>query len=109
MKVLLDHNVPRTLRTLIAGHEVLTAREQGWDRLINGDLIKAAAEAGFQAMLTTDADLRYQQNEATLPLRIIIMLAKNNTHDELSLLIPDVLHVLAQDGSKFVEVGSRRK
>ena len=109
MKILLDDNVPRALRTFFSEHQVSTAREKGWDRLVNGELMKAAAEAGFEVLLTTDANLRYQQNEAVLPLRVIVLLAKNNTLDELSTLVPEVLRVLSSSTAKLVEVGTRRK
>ena len=38
------------------------ARSQGWDRLTNGQLLKAAEDAGFDVLLTTDKNLPYQQN-----------------------------------------------
>jgi hypothetical protein len=41
---------------------VVEATERGWDRLTNGDLIAAAEDAGFEVLLTTDKNMRYQQN-----------------------------------------------
>ena len=41
---------------------MVEAIDRGWDRLSNGDLIAAAEAAGFDVLLTTDKNLRYQQN-----------------------------------------------
>ena len=40
----------------------MEAIERGWDRLVNGELIAAAEAAGFELLLTTDKNMRYQQN-----------------------------------------------
>jgi hypothetical protein len=47
------------LRELLIGHEVSTAFEMGWSKLDNGKLL-AAAEAAFDALVTTDQSLRHQ-------------------------------------------------
>jgi len=41
---------------------VVEAIERGWDRLVNGELIAAAEAAGFDLLITTDKNIRYQQN-----------------------------------------------
>ena len=41
---------------------VVEAIERGWDRLVNGELIAAAEAPGFELLLTTDKNIRYQQN-----------------------------------------------
>jgi hypothetical protein len=53
--------MPGDLRALLADDEVRTARQMGWDRLTNGALL-AAAGAGFDAMITADRGMRYQQH-----------------------------------------------
>ena len=62
MRILLDHNTPAPLRYWLLGHQVETAYERGWSELTNGDLLRMAKEAGFDAMITTDKGIRYQQN-----------------------------------------------
>jgi len=52
------------IRPYLEGHTVRTAAQEGWDKLRNGDLLTAAEEAGFDLSLTTDKDIRYQQNLA---------------------------------------------
>ena len=60
--MLLDHNLPKRLRGLLPGHDVKTAREMRWDALKNGALLDGAARAGFNAVLSIDKNLRYEQN-----------------------------------------------
>jgi hypothetical protein len=62
MRILFDHGTPSGIAKSISAHEVTEARERGWDRLSNGDLLTAAEDAGFDVLLTTDKRIRYQQN-----------------------------------------------
>jgi hypothetical protein len=72
MKILFDHGTPVPLRRTLTGHEVSTAYEMGWAKLGNGDLL-AAAEKSFDAFITTDQNLRYQQNLAGRRLAILVL------------------------------------
>jgi len=60
MLVLFDNGTPAPLRHALTGHTVVEAIERGWDRLANGELIAAAEAAGFELLLTTDKNMRYQ-------------------------------------------------
>jgi hypothetical protein len=62
MLILFDNGTPAPLRDALKGHIVVEAVERGWDRLTNGELIAAAETAGFDILLTTDKNMRYQQN-----------------------------------------------
>ena len=62
------------LRKALAGHAVETAFERGWSTLQNGLLIAAAEAAGFQVFVTTDRNLKYQQNLATRTIAIVVLL-----------------------------------
>src|ERR1700743_2671146 len=62
MRVLFDNSTPRGLARELSGHTVTEARERGWDRLENGELLKAAEQAGFEVLVTPDQNIRYQQN-----------------------------------------------
>ena len=55
------------------GHTVSTAAHEGWDRLQNGELLNAAEAAGFDVLLTTDKNIRYQQNLADRKIAIIVL------------------------------------
>ena len=62
MLILFDNGTPAPLRYALKGHAVVEAFERGWDRLLNGELIGAAEAEGFDVLLTTDKNIRYQQN-----------------------------------------------
>ncbi len=62
MRVLFDHGTPTPLITFLEGHTVTKAKDRGWDRLSNGDLLTAAEDAGFHVLVTADKNIRYQQN-----------------------------------------------
>ncbi|MCX6951730.1 MAG: hypothetical protein NTV51_06050 [Verrucomicrobia bacterium] len=74
MRILFDQGTPVPLRRSLVGHQVVTAFEQGWGTLQNGDLLAAAEAAGFEAIVTTDQNLRYQQNLAERKLAILVLL-----------------------------------
>ncbi len=62
MRVLFDHDAPAPLIGLLQGHTITKAKDRGWDTLGNGDLLTAAEDAGFDVLVTTDKNIRYQQN-----------------------------------------------
>jgi hypothetical protein len=62
MRVLFDHGTPAPLIAFLEGHTVTKAKDRGWDRLSNGDLLTAAEDAGYDVLVTTDKNIRYQQN-----------------------------------------------
>jgi predicted nuclease of predicted toxin-antitoxin system len=72
MRVLFDQGTPVPLRTFLIGHVVSTAHEQGWSELKNGELL-AAAEPSFDVFVTTDRNLRYQQNLSDRRLSILVL------------------------------------
>lgn len=73
MKVLFDQGTPVPLRAALAGHVVETANERGWSRLQNGALLRQAEESGFEVFVTTDRNLRYQQNLGGRRLAIVVL------------------------------------
>ena len=75
MKILFDHGTPAPLRRDLHGHAVDTAKERGWDRLGNGDLLDVAESEGYELLITTDQSMRYQQNLAHRPLSVIVLLS----------------------------------
>jgi hypothetical protein len=73
MRVLFDQATPVPIRPFLTGHTVGTAAHEGWDRLRNGELLDAAEVAGFDVLLTTDKNMRYQQNLAGRKIAIIVL------------------------------------
>lgn len=109
MRLLLDHCVPKKIGRLLAGHAATTARSAGWDGLENGFLMRAAAEAGFDALVTADRNLRYQQDPAALPIGVLVLIAPRNTFEELALCFPAALEALSgMQPRTIVEVRATR-
>ena len=73
MKILFDQGSPVPLRQHLDAHEVETVAERNWSKLENGDLLSAAEEEGFEIFLTTDQNLRYQQNLAGRRIAILVL------------------------------------
>ncbi len=72
MRVLFDQGTPVPLRHVLTEHAVSTAHELGWSDLDNGALLDAA-ESAFDALVTTDRQLRYQLNLAGRTLAILVL------------------------------------
>jgi predicted nuclease of predicted toxin-antitoxin system len=77
MKVLFDQGTPVPLRNHLPNHIVETAYEKGWSNLKNGDLLIQAEAEGFDALITTDQNLRYQQNLSGRRISIIVLPTTN--------------------------------
>jgi hypothetical protein len=72
VEILLDHGTPAPLRRAFTDHAVATAYEKGWAGLKNGELLTAAEDV-FDVLVTTDQNLRYQQNLAGRRLAILVL------------------------------------
>ena len=72
MRILFDQGTPAPLRQSLPSHEVKTAFEMGWAELENGDLL-AKADGNFDLLITTDRNLRHQQNLANFKLAILVL------------------------------------
>ena len=75
MRVLFDQGTPVPLRRYLSGHSVETAYERGWSQLANGDLLTCAEQEGYEVLVTTDRNLRYQQNLAGRRIAIVVLLS----------------------------------
>lgn len=73
MRVLFDQGTPAPLRRLLVDHDVATAYEQGWSTLKNGELLAAAEAAGFEVLVTTDTNLRYQQDLTSRSIAVVVL------------------------------------
>lgn len=73
MRILFDHATPRGIARCLSGHTVITAKDQGWDTLGNGDLLAAAEQAGFDVILTADKNMRYQQNLEGRRIALVVL------------------------------------
>ena len=75
MKILLDQGTPAPLRRFLQEHSVDTAFELGWSDLLNGELLDAAEESGYELLITTDQQLHHQQNLAGRELAVLVLLS----------------------------------
>ena len=73
MLILFDHGAPRGVARALRSHTIVTAISHGWDRLTNGALLKAAEEAGFDLLFTTDNGIRYQQNLRNRRIALVVL------------------------------------
>jgi predicted nuclease of predicted toxin-antitoxin system len=95
VRVLLDGNLPRTFAALLPGHRVETIHQRRWSDL-DDRLLLDAAEGEYDAFLTADQSLRFQQNLRGRRLRIVVIRARGNSLPFLVPLAPGVLTVLAE-------------
>ena len=75
MKILFDQGTPVPLRGHLPGHEIDTAYELGWSQLQNGELLNATEQRGYEVLITTDRNLRHQQNLSGRELAILVLLS----------------------------------
>lgn len=75
MRILFDQGTPAPLRQHLARHTIDTAFERGWSNWHNGALLDAVEQEGYDLLITTDQNLRYQQNLADRQLAIIVLLS----------------------------------
>ncbi|MEQ1858524.1 MAG: hypothetical protein ABMA13_01160 [Chthoniobacteraceae bacterium] len=77
MRILFDQGAPVPLRQWLSAHEVETAWQRGWSELSNGDLLAAAEAADFDLLITTDRNLRYQQDLSARRIAILVLMIAN--------------------------------
>ncbi len=73
--MLFDQGTPVPLRHHLSDHQISTAHELGWGSLKNGELLQQADGSGFTVLLTTDQNLKYQQNLASRNIAIAVLIA----------------------------------
>ena len=73
MKILFDNGAPNPIARSLIGHDVTFARKIGWHELENGELIQKAEEAGYELLLSTDKNIRYQQNLTGRKIALVVL------------------------------------
>ncbi len=89
MRILFDHGTPSGIGGSLVNHEVTEAIDRGWDKISNGDLLRVAESAGFDLLLTTDKNIRYQQNLTGRTIAIVVL--RNSTWRVVRLYLDRVL------------------
>ncbi len=94
MKLLLDENLPKRLKSDFPEHEIYTVRDMGWDGQSNGALMQSLIAAGFDVLLTFDKNLQYQQNFDRYQIPVLVLNASNNTYVVLKELVSPIKKIL---------------
>jgi predicted nuclease of predicted toxin-antitoxin system len=77
VRILVDESLPRGVRDLLHGHDVVTVPDRGWRSTKNGELLRLASQE-FDVFVTADQNLEHQQNVAALPLAVVVLVAPSN-------------------------------
>jgi predicted nuclease of predicted toxin-antitoxin system len=101
VRVLLDEQLPVELATELTGHEVQTVTGIGWQGLTNGEVLRQA-RIQFEAFVTMDRTLEFQQNLSAAGFGVVLIRARSNRMRDLRPLVPEILRAL--DGIKAGEL-----
>ena len=95
MRLLLDECVPKRLKRELPSHDARTVQDLGWAGIKNGALLRLA-NGQFDALVTVDQGIEYQQNLSGLSISVVVMMASSNDVDDLRPLLPGVEEALAK-------------
>jgi len=73
MKILFDNGTPWPIARSLSGHQISYARRIGWHELKNGEPIQRAEDAGYEVLLTSDKNIRYQQNLSGRRIALVVL------------------------------------
>lgn len=96
MRLLLDENLPKRLKHDLSEHEIYTASEKGWTGISNGKLLELLMENDFDALLTFDKNLQYQQNFNKYTIAVLVLNTSDNSYMTLKALVPKIKGVLGR-------------
>jgi hypothetical protein len=103
MRVLFDQGTPVPLRKHLGSHEVSTAYELGWGSLENGVLLQQAESHGFEVLVTTDQNLKYQQNLVNRKIAVVVLSTTSWPRIQKSILaIVEAIGTIQENG--YVEI-----
>jgi len=83
MKLLLDECIPRSFKRHLLGHDCQTVPELGWAGKKNGELLSLAETSGFDAFLTIDHGIEYQQNLSARRIAIVLIKSRSSRLQDL--------------------------
>jgi len=103
MKILFDQGTPVPLRRSLPEYDVDTAAESGWSTVQNGDLLQLAESNGYGVLITTDQNLRYQQNMTGRRIGIVVLM--KTSWPKIRQRVPEIIAAIQQAGDgAYVEV-----
>jgi len=95
VRVLLDEQLPVDLAEVLSGHSVDTVVSRGWAGIKNGDLLQRM-RGEYDALLTMDRGIEFQQNLSGQPFGVLLLRAPSNRIVHLRPLVPTILDVLSR-------------
>jgi hypothetical protein len=103
MKLLFDQGTPVPLRHHLSNHTIEATYEKGGSNIKNGVLLTAGEAEGFAALITTDQNLRYQQNLAGRQISIVVLLTTSwpRIKNQIDLIAQEINNL--QPGS-YIEI-----
>jgi hypothetical protein len=96
MRLLLDECVPRPIKRDLVGHDVHHVVDMGWSSKRNGELLRLMVAERFEALLTVDQNLEFQQNLRASGVGVVVVLARTNRLKELRPIVPEMIEALAK-------------
>ena len=103
MRVVFDQGTPVPLRDQLSGHQISTAYELGWAGLSNGELLQHAESHGFEVLVTTDQNLKYQQNLSDRTIAIVVLSA--TSWPRIQKVLPDIVEAIGSiEPNGYIEV-----
>jgi len=106
VRILFDNGAPNAIVKILVGHEVTFSRAIGWHEFRNGELILQAEEAGYDLLLTTDKNIRYQQN--LLRRKIALVVLGNSQWPQVRLHLEEIAAAVnASTPGSYTEVAIR--
>ena len=96
MRLLLDECVPRKFKDALPGHDASTAQEMGWSGKRNGEILRLMREHRFDAFITVDQNVAFQQDVAASGIAVVVLAARTNRLKDLLPLAPAALKRLSQ-------------
>jgi hypothetical protein len=93
VKIILDECVDWRLARDLSKHDVKTARQIGWAAVGNGELLNLASPE-FDAFITVDRNLSFQQNIGSFSIAVLVLHGKTNRLADLKPLVPSLLTAL---------------
>jgi len=94
MRILLDENLNWRLKRDLLGHEVESVPLIGWAGIQNGALLRKAVESGFEALITMDSNMAYQQDLSAYSIAVLMIRARSNRLEDIRPLMPAILQAL---------------
>lgn len=107
MLSLVDESLPRQLAKALGGHDARTVAQMGWTGTSNGELLSLAEAAGFEALITADRNLEFQQNVARFQLGVIVIMVPSTNRKAVLALVEDIADALGRiEPGRVLHVGT---